>query len=167
MSLALDAFKEKEPGIFHAEQFSADGHPFPVFNNMGKRPLAEEAVLFVRDYLDKEMQIRHQAACQIFAQNEEPNSDLGYATDEQTAAGGSALATHHRHIGMAGGETGDEVSGQRESATAPSRSEEGPVASPRSAQRISGSDRIKRPYHLSIICTLTSFPLQTTQNQSL
>lgn len=80
MTLQLSNFHTSDSQIFQAEFTTEDGHQINVFINTAGEPLEDDAVAFANEYLAREMQIRQQAAAQIFAQHDYIKDELGYAT---------------------------------------------------------------------------------------
>lgn len=80
MSLKPADFHAAEPSVFQTEFTTEDGHQINVFINTACEPLEEEAVTFANEYLAREMQVRQQAAAQIFAEHDYIKDELEYAT---------------------------------------------------------------------------------------
>ena len=80
MTLHFASFHPVESGAFKAAFTTDDGHGINVFISTSGAALEDEAVAFANDYLAGEMNIRQQAANQIFDEHEYIKEELEYAT---------------------------------------------------------------------------------------
>lgn len=80
MPLKPADFHETDSETFKAEFTTEDGHQLNVFITMEGEALEEKAVVFANEYLAREMQIRQQAAAQIYSEHDYIKDELEYAT---------------------------------------------------------------------------------------
>lgn len=80
MPLNLTSFQVSKSGAFATEFTTQDGHRIQVLIETGGAALEAEAVNFASVYLAREMQVRQQAANQVFAENRYIKDDLEYST---------------------------------------------------------------------------------------
>jgi hypothetical protein len=83
MTLDLASFHQVDSGVFLAEFTTGDNFPINIFINTAGTKMEEDAVVFANEYLAREMQIRRQAAAQIFAEHDYIKEDLEYATADK------------------------------------------------------------------------------------
>lgn len=83
MTLQSSDFHRLDSQVFQTEFITEDGHQINVFINTAGGPLEDEAVAFANEYLAREMQIRQQAAAQIFAEHDYIKEELEYATADE------------------------------------------------------------------------------------
>ena len=77
------SFSASASGSFQAEFTTDDGHQINVFIDTAGDVLEEDAVAYANEYLAREMQIREQAAAQVFAEHSYIKDDLEYATSDE------------------------------------------------------------------------------------